>query len=216
MGNAREIFRARGCSTHEGFIEWVLGPVWQRLAYDMVEGELTVETSTGGRAYFDVPRLVPYDSMLSRLGSGQVAGGIRRPVDRNWIDEQVLLDWRKTCAQQHGQNLFGAPSSLGSLTQSSSALPRLGRKTNTLHSAMCGEGPRSSGNTSWQLEQAFGGRIDLGDPSKDAPVEAVAISLSYQEDEHEWLQYYNVLWVEWMDGIAYRKGSGKVCKEVWD
>jgi hypothetical protein len=28
-------------------------------------------------------------------------------------------------------------------------------------------------------------------------------------------EYYNVLWVEWTDGIAYRKGLGRVFKEVW-
>jgi hypothetical protein len=27
--------------------------------------------------------------------------------------------------------------------------------------------------------------------------------------------YYNVLWVEWKDGIAYRKGCGRVMKSAW-
>jgi hypothetical protein len=29
-------------------------------------------------------------------------------------------------------------------------------------------------------------------------------------------EYYNVLWVEWRDGIAYRKGLGRVVKSAWE
>jgi hypothetical protein len=29
-------------------------------------------------------------------------------------------------------------------------------------------------------------------------------------------EFYNVLWIEWEDGIAYRKALGKVKKDVWD
>jgi hypothetical protein len=29
-------------------------------------------------------------------------------------------------------------------------------------------------------------------------------------------EYYNVLWVEWKDGIAYRKGLGRVMKSAWE
>jgi hypothetical protein len=29
-------------------------------------------------------------------------------------------------------------------------------------------------------------------------------------------EFYNVLWIEWVDGIAYRKALGKVAKNVWD
>jgi hypothetical protein len=32
----------------------------------------------------------------------------------------------------------------------------------------------------------------------------------------ELYDYYNVLWVEWIDGIAYRKGLGRVFKDIWD
>jgi Heterokaryon incompatibility protein (HET) len=28
--------------------------------------------------------------------------------------------------------------------------------------------------------------------------------------------FYNVLWIEWQSGIAYRKGVGRVVKQVWD
>ena len=28
--------------------------------------------------------------------------------------------------------------------------------------------------------------------------------------------FYHVLWIEWQDGIAYRKGLGRVVKKVWD
>src|SRR6266480_183280 len=29
-------------------------------------------------------------------------------------------------------------------------------------------------------------------------------------------EFYHVLWVEWKDGVAYRKGFGRVVKEAWD
>ncbi|KAI1366626.1 hypothetical protein F5Y08DRAFT_337413 [Xylaria arbuscula] len=31
-----------------------------------------------------------------------------------------------------------------------------------------------------------------------------------------WNEVYDVLWVEWFNGIAYRKGSGVVYKEIWE
>ncbi|KAK7212346.1 hypothetical protein V2G26_019524 [Clonostachys chloroleuca] len=32
----------------------------------------------------------------------------------------------------------------------------------------------------------------------------------------DWYYYYWVMWVEWKQGIAYRKGVGRVCKERWE
>jgi hypothetical protein len=32
----------------------------------------------------------------------------------------------------------------------------------------------------------------------------------------DWYEYYWVTWVEWTRGIAYRKGLGRVCKQVWE
>ncbi|KAH4404220.1 hypothetical protein HBH92_195960 [Parastagonospora nodorum] len=29
-------------------------------------------------------------------------------------------------------------------------------------------------------------------------------------------EYYNVLWIEWENGIAYRKALGRICKEAWE
>jgi hypothetical protein len=29
-------------------------------------------------------------------------------------------------------------------------------------------------------------------------------------------EYYNVLWIEWENGIAYRKALGRVYKEAWE
>jgi hypothetical protein len=29
-------------------------------------------------------------------------------------------------------------------------------------------------------------------------------------------EFYNVLWIEWKGGIAYRKALGRVIKETWD
>jgi hypothetical protein len=28
-------------------------------------------------------------------------------------------------------------------------------------------------------------------------------------------KFYNVLWIEWIAGMAYRKGMGRVCKDAW-
>jgi hypothetical protein len=30
------------------------------------------------------------------------------------------------------------------------------------------------------------------------------------------VEFYYVLWIEWVDGIAYRKGLGRVLKRIWD
>ncbi|KAI0509252.1 heterokaryon incompatibility protein-domain-containing protein [Xylaria bambusicola] len=32
----------------------------------------------------------------------------------------------------------------------------------------------------------------------------------------DWHKVYGVLWVEWVDGVAYRRGSGVVYKEAWE
>jgi hypothetical protein len=34
--------------------------------------------------------------------------------------------------------------------------------------------------------------------------------------DKELYEYYNVLWIEWEDGIAYRKALGRVMKEAWE
>jgi len=37
-----------------------------------------------------------------------------------------------------------------------------------------------------------------------------------RDRDTELYQFYNVLWVEWVDVVAYRKGVGRVMKEVWE
>lgn len=32
----------------------------------------------------------------------------------------------------------------------------------------------------------------------------------------DWYEYYWVMWVDWTDSIAYRKGLGRVCKQIWE
>lgn len=32
----------------------------------------------------------------------------------------------------------------------------------------------------------------------------------------ETYEFYNVMWISWKDGIAYRNAIGRVPKEVWD
>ncbi|KAI0427748.1 hypothetical protein F5Y09DRAFT_315176 [Xylaria sp. FL1042] len=53
------------------------------------------------------------------------------------------------------------------------------------------------------------------------PVELVAICIQTLKcpsifGTGEWYEVYGVLWIEWVDGVAYRKGSGAVYKEVWE
>ncbi|KAH7092185.1 heterokaryon incompatibility protein-domain-containing protein [Paraphoma chrysanthemicola] len=72
----------------------------------------------------------------------------------------------------------------------------------------------------------------LATSSGASPIELVAISKGYaynsstNEEIHEWdlderprltekYEFFNVLWVEWIDGIAYRKALGRVHAEVW-
>jgi hypothetical protein len=67
---------------------------------------------------------------------------------------------------------------------------------------------------------------------KDSACELIALSESQVQNTDMWnvalypnhpahnkpqgYSYYNVLWVHWVDGIAYRKGVGAVDKEAWD
>jgi hypothetical protein len=32
----------------------------------------------------------------------------------------------------------------------------------------------------------------------------------------ELYEFYNVLWIEWEDGIAYREGLGRILKLMWE
>ncbi|KAK8071713.1 hypothetical protein PG996_005061 [Apiospora saccharicola] len=53
------------------------------------------------------------------------------------------------------------------------------------------------------------------------PVEVVVISRGWhitepQPVEKEFWEFYNVRWVEWEDGIAYRKGIGRVERSAWE
>jgi len=29
-------------------------------------------------------------------------------------------------------------------------------------------------------------------------------------------EFYHVLWVEWVEGIAYRKGLGRIMRSAWE
>jgi hypothetical protein len=44
------------------------------------------------------------------------------------------------------------------------------------------------------------------------------VEWSWPERPKEGLKYsfYNVLWIKWEDGIAYRKGVGRVEKDAWE
>ncbi|KAK0711756.1 heterokaryon incompatibility protein-domain-containing protein [Lasiosphaeris hirsuta] len=52
---------------------------------------------------------------------------------------------------------------------------------------------------------------------------AKGILLEWELDEHpsgdrieNTYEFYNVLWVRWQDGVAYRRGIGRVSLEIWD
>ena len=63
------------------------------------------------------------------------------------------------------------------------------------------------------------------------PVEVSAGSADNSLDESEYIEewndgerpkdtglyeFHNVLWIEWKDGIAYRRACGRVLKDVWE
>jgi hypothetical protein len=70
---------------------------------------------------------------------------------------------------------------------------------------------------------------------KGSQCELISISKGYALNSFEWdrhvvpelghkerpksselYEFYNVLWIEWKEGIAYRKGSGRVEKSMWE
>jgi hypothetical protein len=73
---------------------------------------------------------------------------------------------------------------------------------------------------------------DLTLKNPNEPVELVEIAGGYCSEKeffgvHEknhperlkwshWYEYYTVMWVKWVEGIAYRRGIGRVCKTYWE
>ncbi|KAF5665102.1 hypothetical protein FDENT_12665 [Fusarium denticulatum] len=58
-------------------------------------------------------------------------------------------------------------------------------------------------------------------PPRDMQLELVAICIRkypeiYEDGEVQLQEFYGILWVEWTDGAAYRKGCGYVSKELWE
>lgn len=47
-------------------------------------------------------------------------------------------------------------------------------------------------------------------------LELVSISTRTAMSSTSLLHFYNVLWIEWKEGIAYRKGLGRISKGAWD
>ena len=41
-------------------------------------------------------------------------------------------------------------------------------------------------------------------------------NVDVEPTEANWFEFYNVLWIEWKDGIAYRKALGRVIKPAWE
>jgi len=64
--------------------------------------------------------------------------------------------------------------------------------------------------------------ISKGSLRKREPDEYTPIKLFEEVDafpeliDKKLYEFYNVLWIEWKDGIAYRKALGRVTKEAWE
>ena len=72
--------------------------------------------------------------------------------------------------------------------------------------------------------------ISSSKESQSNTVELIVISEGYSSDSSdidEWFheertksteiyEFYNVLWISWEHGIAYRKGLGRVQKSIWE
>jgi hypothetical protein len=57
----------------------------------------------------------------------------------------------------------------------------------------------------------------LGAPQTKDGIELFAeVEAFPQLKDKETYEFYNVLWIEWKDGIAYRKALGRVMKEAWE
>lgn len=55
--------------------------------------------------------------------------------------------------------------------------------------------------------------------SRDAVLEEWASRLEFHDETgppSEISEYYNVLWIQWKDGIAYREALGRIFKESWE
>lgn len=52
--------------------------------------------------------------------------------------------------------------------------------------------------------------------NKATPASMAEWELEERPNSSELYEWYNVLWIGWEDGIAYRKGLGRVYKEVWE
>ncbi|RKL42710.1 hypothetical protein BFJ70_g4405 [Fusarium oxysporum] len=83
-------------------------------------------------------------------------------------------------------------------------------------------------------EQTWAGIIQADDTFEGQAVELVEIAIGlfplalsnrhFHEDVplqeepefDQWHQFYYVMWIEWHAGIAYRKGLGKVCPDIWE
>lgn len=60
-----------------------------------------------------------------------------------------------------------------------------------------------------------------GDESIGYPCDIVEISCGYDGDsplidDKDVCTFYNILWVEWINGVAYRRGVGRVIRTAWE
>lgn len=69
-------------------------------------------------------------------------------------------------------------------------------------------------NHPWELSHGIGwGHFDVFDMIKK---QSPPVGVRTDDSEPSIIEFYYVMWIEWEDGIAYRKGLGRVLKEAWD
>ena len=57
-------------------------------------------------------------------------------------------------------------------------------------------------------------RVLNGSPTAKSALEEW--ELTERARDTEFYEFYNVMWIEWEDGVAYRKAVGRVIKDAWD
>jgi hypothetical protein len=68
------------------------------------------------------------------------------------------------------------------------------------------------------ISEAFAEREKLDDDDDPTSLLQLVVEMGlFPELENvDPYNFYNVLWIEWEDGIAYRKALGRVFKDAWE
>ncbi|KAF2648839.1 HET-domain-containing protein [Lophiostoma macrostomum CBS 122681] len=75
------------------------------------------------------------------------------------------------------------------------------------------------GQMSYELIGISKGEVNRGHPKwymQHATTYYTYLDEIYQANAEQWYKYQNVLWIEWEEGIAYRRGIGEIAQKHWD